>query len=178
MKNIEKISSIRASIKSLSNDSVVYMWWFKKDCVDSLLKPLSVSIATLNLEHKVIYGVDYYCLYVGIGQSCKERFNWHINQEHSESTINSGVLSTLRNTLSALLGLDCSKSMNAVNDFIDTNCNLEWDLYPSKSKKELEEIESKLINGDFQRPLNIQGNENMPKESLSKLTELRKLHKK
>jgi hypothetical protein len=60
-----------------------------------------------------------------------------------------------------------------LNAFMDENCVLEWNYYPKKTKKELEQIEDEIINSGY-FPLNIQGNRQVSRELREKLGEMRK----
>ena len=168
------VCEIRSSKEGIGKDVGIYCWWFKDDCIETLLKRISNDLdwkrlADEPLQHKVINNVKYTALYVGIAASKKDgilgRFKWHIEQKHSVSNVTKGYLSTLRRTLSALLNFKLLKnsaeinlySQEKLNAFIDENCMLEWNYYPRKSKKELESIEDGIINTGFY-PLNIQSN--------------------
>lgn len=167
---IDKVSNIRKNLGALPTDPVVYQWWFP--CVPITIAHLldMSKIVTKNIDGKL-----YYLLYVGIGVNCKERFSWHIKQCHTTSSVYSGYLSTLRQTISALLGLDMSKSEKQVNDYLD-QCYLEWDYYSlTKARLEAEETR-RLKNGYF--PLNIQKNMSVSKVLLSELKKLRKEYRK
>ncbi|HRS67127.1 MAG TPA: hypothetical protein P5564_00715 [Paludibacteraceae bacterium] len=179
MKYQDTVANIRANLTNLSTDSVVYRWWFKDS--STIVTPLknNPNIDSSKLITKAIGNTTYYALYVGIGVSCQERFKWHIQQKHTPSSVKSGILSTLRQTLSALLNKDMTVSEYDVNTFIDQNCILEWDLYSDKSKQQLEEIENSIINepsGYY--PLNIQKNKNVSVVFQKNLTTMRKNHKK
>lgn len=187
--NKKPVGEIRLSKAGIQKDVGIYCWWFRDDCVELLQKKISKDIdwkrlADESLQHKTFGNVKYTALYVGIAagkDGILGRFKWHVEQNHSISNITKGYLSTLRRTLSALLNFKLLKSSTDVNRvsqeklnaFIDENCVLEWNYYPKKSKKGLEEIEDEIINlGYF--PLNIQGNQQVSKELRKKLSDMRK----
>ncbi len=183
------VCKIRSSKEGIGKDVGIYCWWFKDDCVESLLKKVSKDIewdrlAEEPLQHKKFGNVKYTALYIGIAagkDGILGRFKWHIEQKHSVSNVTRGYLSTLRRTLSALNGFKLLKSSTEVyfksqeklNAFIDENCVLEWNYYPGKTKKELAAIEERFINSGYY-PLNIQGNEQVSKELRKKLGDMRK----
>ena len=168
------VKSIRTHLNELPQTPVVYKWWFKEI-------PQAVSghtkISLKAIAKRKFSGTTYYALYVGIGVDCRMRFKWHINQKHTQSNVKYGVLSTLRQTLSALLGIDMTQSEQAVNDYIDRNCLIEWQAYPNYTKTQLENIETQTIKNGYY-PLNIVKNRTMDKSWLKDLKALRKNYKK
>ncbi len=185
------VCEIRSSKDGIGNDVGIYCWWFKDDCVESLLKRISKDVdwkrlADESLQHKIFGNVKYTALYVGIAAGKKKgilgRFKWHIEQKHTVSNVTKGYLSTLRRTLSALLNFKLLKNNTEVNSdaqeklnaFIDENCVLEWSYYPRKSKKDLEAIEEGIINFGYY-PLNIQSNKQVSKDLRKKLGDMRKI---
>ncbi len=187
--NRKAVSEIRYSKDDVGKDVGIYCWWFRDDCLNKLLNKISgfVDLKRLNAEknqHKVLNGAKYTALYVGIAAGKNGifgRFKWHIEQKHSVSNVTKGYLSTLRRTLSALQGYKLLKNNTEVNfhlqeelnAFMDANCALEWNYYPKKTKKELEQIEDEIINSGY-FPLNIQGNRQISNELRKKLGEMRK----
>lgn len=184
------VYEIRSSKEGIGKDVGIYCWWFKDDCVESLLKKVSKDIewdrlAKEPLQHKKFGNVKYTALYIGIAADKKKgilaRFKWHIEQKHTVSNVSKGFLSTLRRTLSALNGFKLLKnstevnlkSQEKLNAFIDENCVLEWNYYPGKTKEELAAIEEGIINSGYY-PLNIQGNRQVSKELRKKLGNMRK----
>lgn len=170
----DSVSNIRTYLNTLPQTPVVYKWWFKEI-------PQAVSChSQINLnaiDKRVFDRTTYYALYVGIGVDCRMRFKWHINQKHTQSNVKAGVLSTLRQTLSALLGIDMTQSEQAVNDYINKNCLIEWQTYPNYTKVQLENIETQTIKNGYY-PLNIVKNRTMDKSWLKDLKALRKNYKK
>lgn len=152
--NFTKVSLI--DIEALPTSPVVYRWWFPEENLQLISNPL---IDITKLKKRTIEGNVFYALYVGIGVSCKERFNWHIHQKHTCSSVRSGILSTLRQTISALLGINMTESKDDIDEILK-ECYLEWKIFPSYSKKELETEESGLI-GEGYYPLNIHKNKSV-----------------
>ncbi len=150
-----------------------YRWWFPKKLAISLLSPLP-SIDQKNIKKETIGGEEHWLLYFGIAKSLSERMKWHICQKHTPSSVKSGTLSTLRQTISALLQIDQTKAESQVNDTLD-QCFVEWQSTPTKEEAEAVE-KQELTSGYY--PLNIQENKVVPKAIINKLKELRKLHKK
>ncbi len=159
---------------SVCKRSGIYKWWFRGTAIDSLLTPLG-NVNKEQLLHKKINNVGYYALYFGIAKSCRERLAWHIGQHHNPSSVKSGYLSTLRQTLSALLGCNMTKSEKEVNEFMDDNCYLEWEY--TNNREEAHIIESSELCNNYY-PLNIQGNKVVPCEIKRKLSQIRKMYKK
>ena len=170
----DSVINIRTSLKTLPQDPVVYKWWFKEIPNLVLNHP---KIETNRIEQREWGNTNYYALYVGIGVNCKQRFKWHIGQKHTSSAVNHGLLSTLRQTFSALLGVDMTQSESVVNSFMDDNCLIEWTLYPGYTKKDIESIETQTIQAGYY-PLNIDKNKNVDKIWKKYLKSLRKNHKK
>lgn len=171
---IESVKKLRSRINA-ADSPVLYKWWFKHDnrIWD---KFVSNGIDTARLEVRNIDGEDYYALYVGIGASCISRFRWHIipSVHHTPSAVKSGVISTLRKTLCALLDLKLLGAEQLVNQYMDDNCFLEWELFQKGiDKPGLEDIESDSINAGYYA-LNIQSNGAVPKEWLRYLKDSRK----
>ena len=102
------------------------------------------------------------------------RAKWHILQKHSVSAVKHGTLSTLRQSLSALLDIDMSFSEEDINMFMDNNCYWEWE-YTDNSK--IEETNA-LRSNDKCYPLNIQDNLTVGKDIIKNLKRIRKEHKK
>ena len=171
---IESVKKLRRRINA-ADSPVLYKWWFK---YDGKLFDIFVEhkVDKEKLEKKVIDGVDYYALYIGIARSCISRFRWHIipSVHHTPSAVKSGVISTLRKTLCALLDLKLLGAEQLVNQYMDDNCFLEWETFHNGiSKPGLENIESDSINAGYY-PLNIQSNGTVPKEWLRYLKDSRK----
>jgi len=102
------------------------------------------------------------CLYVGVAikESIRARLNWHINQKHSRSSVKHVTLSTLRQSIASLVGVDQGDEA-ATNQLIDL-LTVEYHAVdsPIKSpaaKKHIEEMELSEIKTHI-LPLNIKSN--------------------
>ena len=180
MKHIEAVKKLRAMIAQKQNPVCkcpgVYCWWFKQCAAFELLKAFP-EFDRDKLQSRQIDGETYLALYFGISKNLKERIEWHVSQHHSLSAVKSGYLSTLRQTLSAVLHKDMSISKQSVNRLMDDNCYWEWECTDSENDaKEREKAE--LTQSIYCYPLNIQGNKTISKECLKALKELRKIHNK
>lgn len=180
MKNIVEVRTLReqlhAKISGIEKTSGIYCWWFKENAADQLLpqlRRLSPSEKD-KIQTRVIEGTEYLALYFGISsKDLFSRFKWHILQTHSNSSIKYGTISTLRQTLSALLNKNLSVSEKCINDFMDENCYLEWEYNDSPDVIEKKELSS----GQKCYPLNIQKNQTVSKDVRHELTSLRKKYK-
>lgn len=159
--------------RDIPKEPGVYRWWFPRGLAEKLLKPLAgVKINLIRKE--IIDGKEYWCLYFGIAKDLRQRIRWHTCQKHSPSAVKHGFLSTLRQSISALLGLDQTMSAADVSDVLE---KCYWDWCPTATKEDAEDIEKEqLISGYF--PINIQGNKNVDPAVIKRLKELRKKHKK
>jgi hypothetical protein len=176
MKNIVEVRTLReqlhAKISGIEEKSGIYCWWFKEDAAKQLLQQLPLSPSELNrIQTRVIEGIEYFALYFGISsKDLLSRFKWHISQNHTDSSVKYGTISTFRQTLSALLNKNQSVSEMCINDFMDENCYLEWEYNDSPDVIEKKELSS----NDKCYPLNIQDNKTVSKDVRCKLTSLRK----
>ena len=179
MKNLIAVRILREQLECKSSgiekQPGVYRWWFKAKAAQTLLENLPLIQEELaKIQTRDIDGEEYWCLYFGISKDMLGRAKWHITQKHSQSAVKHGTLSTLRNTLGALLGEDMSKSRDKVNEFMDDNCYWEWDY--SKTPKAVENAELSSVDKCY--PLNIQENKTVSNIVRKEITALRKLHKK
>lgn len=180
MKNIEAVNKLRAMIAQKQNPVCqcpgVYCWWFKQDVALELLKAFP-EFDRDKLQSRQIDGETYLALYFGISKNLKERIEWHVSQQHTPSAVKSGYLSTLRQTLSGILGENMSISEQSVNNLIDDNCYWEWECTSSEDDAKKRE-KTELTQSVYCYPLNIHGNKTISKECLKALKELRKKHNK
>lgn len=155
---------------------------FPEERAKSLLSALhGVDYELIDKEE--INDKQYWCLYFGVSSDLEQRFYWHTTQAHSATAIKSGTLSTLRQTICALLKINQSDATakQKVDDILD-ECYWEW--YATSSIEEAKEIEKEeLKNGYY--PLNIQNNEgvknkhkNVKPSIPTQLTDLRRKYKK
>lgn len=174
LKNLCSVKDIRVEINSnnkfITNAPGVYRWWFKKGSISYLPE-------NCNIEEQNIDGEIYQALYFGISKKLYSRIKWHITQNHTPSSVKSGFLSTLRQTISAILHKEMTQSQGCINKFIDKNCYLEWE--ESISYQEAKKIETEeLHNPYYNYPLNIANNKSTSKDFIKNLKTLRKNLKK
>ena len=179
MENLIKVSTLREQLSNrtsgIEKKSGIYCWWFKREAAHTLLSKLPLTQEELaKIQERDIENESYLALYFGISKDMLARAKWHIMQKHSPSAVKHGTLSTLRQTISALLGIDMSKSEGSVNKFIDSNCYWEWEYNESYKQIETEELSSTTKC----YPLNIQENKTASKEVKKELSKLRKQHNK
>lgn len=159
---------------SVAKGPGVYRWWFPRDLAEKLLMPLAgVDVKRIRKE-EIIGGEEYWCLYLGIAKDLRQRIRWHACQKHSPSAVKHGFLSTLRQSISALLGLDQTMSAAAVSDVLE---QCYWDWCPTATKEKAEAIEKEQLSSEY-FPINIQGNKEVDLSVIKQLKELRKKHKK
>lgn len=180
MKYTESVESLRAQIAQKKSPVCkcpgAYRWWFKEGAALELLKVFS-DLDTSKLHKRIINEDVYYALYFGISNDMKQRAKWHMCQHHTPSSIKSGYLSTLRQTLSALLEVDMSKSEAIVNNYMDVNCCWEW-CYTDTDEEAANREKQELTQSDYCYPLNIQGNKTVPDLWLKLLRNIRKMYNK
>lgn len=180
MDNLIKVSTLREQLSNRTSGieplrGGVYCWWFKREAAQSLLAKLPLTQEELaKIQEREIEDESYLALYFGISKDMLARAKWHTMQKHSPSAVKHGTLSTLRQTISALLGKDMSQSRDKVNEFMDDNCYWEWGY--SKNPKAVENAELSSVDKCY--PLNIQENKTITKEVRKELSKLRKQHKK
>ncbi len=173
---IESVAKlIKENFKFVAKRSGVYTWWFRESCVADLLAPLK-GVDMDKIQPKTIEDEEYRALYFGIATSCRQRAIWHMrpSPHHNDSSVRSGRLSTLRQTLSALLGKNMTKAEKAVNDFIGKNCYWQWEY--TATREEAEDREQHELRTNYY-PLNIQGNKTVSPDIIGTLKGLRKKYK-
>lgn len=178
MNNPESVKVIRQALSNrnceIPTTPGVYTWWFTETGKNEMLKALP-NVDQSRIRTREINGQRYWALYYGISKDLKGRIKWHVTQKHTAKNVANKFLSTLRCTISALLGLNMSTSMDAVNKFMDDHCYWEW--HPMNSAEEAEEDESRTLSQEYY-PLNIQKNKVVDAEIRAKIRELRELYRK
>lgn len=179
MEYLDKVSELRKRLENrtsgIEKEGGVYCWWFKREIAQTLLKELPLTQDEFSkIQRREIESEEYWALYFGISRDMLGRAKWHITKKHKPTAVKYGTVSTLRNTLGALCGIDMSKSEKVVNDLMDENCYWEWEYDKEYKVRETNELSSK----DKCYPLNIQENKTISKEVLITLSRLRSLHKK
>lgn len=157
-----KASSLRNKdeINSISSLPGYYKWWAAKSEFALILKALKVQLE--DIQQAIETKDDLFCIYVGIAvkESVRARLNWHVNDKHTVSQVNTGTLSTLRQSISSIVsGNQFDKA--ATDSFID-KLYVEWFYSKNQVKSEeamieLHEIEKNQM-ADFFCILNIQDN--------------------
>ena len=180
MENLDKVSELRKRLENrtigIEKKGGVYCWWFKREMAQTLLVKLPLTQDELaKIQKRDIDSEEYWALYFGISKDMLSRAKWHITKKHSALAVKHGTVSTLRNTLGALLGINMSDSEKTINDLMDKNCYWEWDYTEEFKKIEHDELSSK---NEKCYPLNIQDNTTVSQPVLKKLSQLRSLHKK
>ena len=146
-----------------------YKWWAPVESLEVLLNSKYISKEYLDeikpkLTKKKINNQEYYYIYVGVAikESIHDRLNWHVNQHHTESSVTSGFLSTLRQSLSSLVVGDQYNEIET-NKFIDT---LIIEYYPvdlpiksSEASNYISSIEINELNKNT-IPINLKDNNN------------------
>lgn len=175
-------------LRSISNDMPGwYKWWAPETTLKLLLDSPYISkkyFSNLlpNLTTKNINGINYYYIYVGVAikESIRDRLNWHVNQHHTKSSVESGFLSTLRQTISSLVAGN-QYDEESTNKLIDT---LIIEYYPVnitiksiEAKEKIEKIEKEELANNM-LPLNLRDNKNIiVKSYLKELSHIRKQSK-
>lgn len=144
-----------------------YKWWANESELNDILDALGEKNTGIQWETR--HAPDnpdkvQYCIYIGIAvrESVRSRLNWHVNQISTRSNIQHRTLSTLRQTVAALIG-DSMADDRKTNDFID-KLTVEYFLseYSIGSKSAIDHIkeieDSYLQNSANLYILNIQGN--------------------
>ena len=177
MTHIESVAQLRKMIEnktlSVNNCPGVYRWWFREDVAQRLLSNLP-QVDTKRISKRMLDDGNhcYWALYFGISKDLQQRIVWHISQSHTPSAVKTGFLSTLRQTISALLNQDMTKCQDAVNCILNT-CYWEWDYVATE--EDADDIETKeLSQYQYIYPLNVAKNKTVSKEHLKCLTKLRR----
>ena len=132
------------------------------------------GIETNRICKGVIQGEEYWCLYFDIGKDLRQRIRWHACLKYTASAVKHGILSTLRQSVSALLQLDQTTSTDKVSELLE-RCYCDW---LSTAFKEEAKIIEKRESSKGYFPINIQENKSVAPTVLAQLKSLRKEHKK
>lgn len=141
-------------IKSIPKDKPGwYKWWAPQEVLEKLLNSKYIENEHLSyllpyLTNKKIEGVDYYYIYVGIAvkESIRDRLNWHINQHHTISSVKSGILSTLRQTISSLVAgnqFDEKTTNRLIDSLFVEYFPINLEIKSDEAKEKIENIEKK-----------------------------------
>ena len=158
---------------SIPQEPGIYRWWFPQETARKLLSSIH-GIEINRICKEVIQGEEYWCLYFGIAKDLRQRIRWHACQKHTASAVKHGILSTLRQSISALLQLDQTTSTDKVSELLE---RCYWDWLSTASKEDAKIIEKREISKGY-FPINIQENKSVDPTVLTQLKSLRKEHKK
>ena len=158
--DLYKIEDLRNSHgKEIPTEQGVYKWWCCKELLWEILKKLNKPFDDVKdvLETKD----NRYCFYVGQTKNNKG-LRKRIKGQHLSK---SSKPSTLRRSMESLFGDEIDNKLNT--------CYVQWVVL---NKTQIDDIENKLINGEFIRVLNIKGvkREGIKSELVDTLQKLRK----
>ena len=123
--NFADAKSFRGTKTRITNQAIIYRWWFRNEAVPRLLKKLKGEVHMDKIEHKDGYAL----LYIGRAKKGHDRLvNYHIldSSNFHKTGVENGRLSSLRQTICGLLGYRMSSAGAKVNTFMDRNCRVEW----------------------------------------------------
>ena len=173
---LSNVASLRGDIRNISDKPGVYQWWASKSDLLTILQALEMQFPDVqnDLEEKD----GFYCIYVGIAwrEALRSRLNWHINQKNTVSSVKSRFLSTLRQSIAAVLGVPMTNT-EAVNDFMD-RLKVSYDamdltIKSPEAKQAAHGWERAQFNSGKLYILNIQENRNHSQSPYKKLKKLR-----
>ena len=132
-----------------------------------------VTVQKTNYNNEI-----YFLLYVGKAKNGHQRLiEYHIldkNKFH-DTGVQNGRLSSLRQTICGIMGWEMSKSKKQIDDFIDDNCLVEYQIV---NLHEILKIESDLIKENYPI-LNSQNTKSIfPKQHRKILAERKRSFKK
>jgi hypothetical protein len=154
------VANIRNQNIKITNDPIVYYWWFKTNCFDNLLNLLHREIDIARILIREINGESYGLLYIGKGKNGHDRlvrYHIHDSQNFHTTGVQNGRLSSLRQTLCGLLQLQMSSSKNDINTFMDNNCIVEFETCSLQNvdTTEHEKITTNYLPLNYQNTVNI-----------------------
>jgi hypothetical protein len=161
----------------------IYFWFMRQDGY----KAMSNYVTINPIEPKYsrdIEGLKYDLVYLGTAGTGKkgksnlnERFEWHVNQNHTESNICYGTLSTLRAGLGALLSYDLilPNTENQVNDFMKHYMKVFWIEY--SDGKTLIDNDEKILIKEIRPLLNLKNNPNARANVIANSTQVYKIRR-
>lgn len=173
---LSNVASLRGDIRNISDKPGVYQWWASKSDLLTILQALGMQFSDVQNDLEEQDG--YYCVYVGIAwrESLRSRLNWHINQKNTISSVKSKFLSTLRQSITAVLGVSMTDT-DAANDFMDrlkvSYDEMNFAIKSQEAKDAAHGWERNKFNSGKLYILNIQENRNHSQSPYKKLKELR-----
>jgi hypothetical protein len=157
----------------------IYFWFIKV----SALPQISKFVEILTFEpsvYKEIEGEKYVLVYLGTagtgrsgGGNLTQRLNWHIGQNHTESNICHGTLSTLRAGLGSLLSNDLiiDATEELVNHLMENSFKVYWIEYAEEGLIDSDEF---ILIQKLRPVLNLKNNPNALMGAPAKPTNLYK----
>lgn len=145
----------------------IYFWFMHPDGYKVLSNFVVIEPITPRYQ-KETDGIKYDLVYLGTTGTGKSgnsnltiRLNWHINQQHSVSSVKSGTLSTLRQGIGSLLSDDLiiPDTETKVNNFLRNHLKVYWIEYPNNMQL-IDNDEDILIKG-LKPLLNLKNNPNI-----------------
>lgn len=170
------VVSLRGNMQNVSDKPGVYQWWASKDDLLVILQALDMRFSDVQSDLEEQDGL--YCIYAGIGwrESLRSRLNWHINQKNTVSSVKSKFLSTLRQSIAAVLGVPMTDTKE-VNDFMDrlrvSYDTMDFAIKSQEAKQAAHNWERNKFNSGKLYILNIQENRSHSQAPYKKLKELR-----
>lgn len=174
----KSVQELKNQALKITNEPIVYYWWFKTSICNTLLHKLQSEIDESKIKRIQFDGKEYCLLYVGQAKKGHDRLvKYHILDASNfhEEGIENGFLSSLRTTLCGLLDLPMSLSKTAINNFMDQNCMVQWENceLAALNEREKERIRSNYL------PLNYQHTKGMlTKEHRKILSHSKKMMRK
>lgn len=153
MNKPRQLKALRAaSWSALPSSPGVYWWFFPPAALECLRISDLSDVSRLRLRRAPD---GQLCLYHGMANNLAERVKWHAAQKLTPGALRSGFLSTFRFTLLALNDFDYTQGATQIDRFFD-GMSVAW--LATATRKEAELMEQAELQGDFDYPLNIQGN--------------------
>ena len=163
--NIFRAKELRSKegLASVSGDQPGwYRWWAPEPALRLLLGKYYDGLEpSLTRGAGELEGYRYIYVGVAIKESLRKRLNWHINQKHSVSSVKCGALSTLRQSISSLVGTsqgDKEATDNLI-DMLTVECHpVELAIRSDQAKNEIGRTEASEMSQHV-LPLNLKSNE-------------------
>ena len=177
---VSKVSVLRnCRFKCVDKTPGLYRWWFKKEVAHGLIKNMSQWLTENDKFYMQNFdGEEYIALYFGISTNLRDRIRWHISDKHRPSSVSTRFLSTLRQTLSALLEKPMTESEDIINKFLDDNCILEWSYTETHEAARQVELNTLSPKSPYYYPLNVESNHTIHKDALKWLKQQRKEYRR
>ena len=164
------VKDIRDGVCQVDEKPGLYKWWCTCRVLKDIAEKLQCDITKCSIEKN--NECDLFCVYVGVAvkETLKERIEWHMGN-HTDGSVRNKTLSTLKQSLSAILYQNMSPKLakeldDYMNQFyvsVDTKFSEAQDIY----------AEEKRLLSPGEQPLyilNIQLNQHKqsPKKELKK----------